>query len=178
MCDVIAVLMPAASLACRTAINRQTAVAATTDARMPPPPAFGFVLALTAWSTWWYHWQDRLRIWYTDLCDANNLTALARYVEKGYISIASPAAGLSIEDGASITITVWDADLNSDPLSTQVPLLRLAYHCTAFALEVAVAGRGVWALERLLTGKCWWGLCSRLADSCASMQRRAAIPKC
>ena len=65
-----------------------------------------------------------MRLLYTNLCDDSNLTALAHYVEKGSVSIPAPATGLSIEDGTSFTITVLDADLNVDPLTAQVRLLR------------------------------------------------------
>jgi hypothetical protein len=68
-------------------------------------------------------WQDQIQLVYHDICIGANITARAEFVEKGYISIPAPVQGLSIEAGSAVTITVWDADLDTDPLSTQVRLL-------------------------------------------------------
>ena len=42
------------------------------------------------------------------------------FVEPGFVTIPAPLVGLSIEDGSSITITVSDGDLDTDPTSVQV----------------------------------------------------------
>jgi len=62
---------------------------------------------------------DVVRMQYLNGCAAHNITVLATFVEPGFVTIQVPLVGLSIEDRSSIVVTVWDSDLNTDPLSVQ-----------------------------------------------------------
>jgi hypothetical protein len=64
--------------------------------------------------------QEKIKLLYRDICDARNETMFATYVDPGLVTIAAPVEGLSIQEGTSFTVTVWDSDLDTDPLSIQV----------------------------------------------------------
>ena len=61
-----------------------------------------------------------MRVTYWDVCNAQNITQFASFVDPGFVTISAPLQGLNIEDNASITITVIDADLNTDAFTPQV----------------------------------------------------------
>ena len=65
-----------------------------------------------------------MQVTYWDMCDAQNLTRFASFVDPGFIIIPAPLQGLSIEENAKITITVMDSDLNTDALTIQVQPTR------------------------------------------------------
>jgi len=62
---------------------------------------------------------DVVRMQYLDGCAAHNITVLAAFVEPGFVTIQAPLVGLSIADRSSFLVTVWDSDLNTDPLTVQ-----------------------------------------------------------
>ena len=84
--------------------------------------------------------QDVVTLTYIDACQARNQTVLASFVDPGTITISAPLTGVSIQHGSSLTITVWDSDLDTDPNSTEV-LAAFSFDASGCCHPCVVAAR-------------------------------------